>query len=1602
MISIKKLFNLRFLITSLLVFFLSASLHAQEGEDAKNKRVATTSGGWISGGIYASHISVGQNGISTLLFASGDQIEYSSSFGFIQPILEEAEPNNSPVAVATTNAVFFDTEETLVLDGFDPDGDPIEFVITQAPALGELTAGAIDGKYSFKVSDDLTPATGYQDTVKFLVRETEGELLSSEEAIFAFNFNVQDEAHEISSLDVTNISATEKTLDITFSDQRINDNYTLDISYLDLSNRADVTQEEIINEIFPLSSFERNGDVLSISIDINTTDFPYLFETEQVVVEIKVITPSSAFQDDEVFVLTNSQNENGETNTGAVAMRYNRVPLSFETGEVVEVTTSDDGLFFSYASETQTPENTAVAVNIYAIEFGDFSLSNSSIEITTDPARGSITEPVLVKTSDAVAQWVVFYTPDGEDGYTETFGFSISSGERGESASSAAEIEVVAVNDPPSLSEIADIQINEDEASTLSVNYSDVDNELTLSASSSDADNVAVSVSNGELSIVPAADYSGNVNITVEIVEVGTDELYRKQETFEIEVLSVNDAPIVASIDNQSIDEDNVFVYTLEASDVDSNIPLFTYNVTAGEAGQASITVEGSTLTVNPEADFNGTINLSVTADDRLGTNTSVSETETFSLVVNPVNDAPVSSAQIPNQVILDALPAYVIDLGVYFEDVETADADLIYSNNGSGNLFTLAADKDQLTVTPIQGQSGSESVTFTVSDGELTAEQTVLFTVQSSSSDIAAGSIDNITLDEDFSDYSIDLSGVFVDNNDVDAVFSYSLVGLTNLDSNLDGNILSLSSSDNYNGSETIFLIGAANGGSSFTTFSVTVNPVNDAPTLGTLEDQSIQEDASLSNAYITFEDIDNELDELTFTVTSSNSELLVNDDISIIESSTGITIEASPLADAYGSTTLTVTISDGELEASTTFDVSVLSLNDSPVATNEEPTDATEDTEYVIDITSLFNDVDGDALTYTIENNPEWLSVATNELTGTPSNDDVGTNTFSLIADDGSGGSVRRDFSIEVSNTNDAPTLVSEIADISTAEDELLSLLINESQFEDVDGDDLTLSASFTNADWLSFDAVNNRLTGTPTNADVGTIEVTITATDGNGASVADDLTITVTNTNDTPTDLAITGVTVAENSSIGTVIGSFSTTDVDLGDSFTYTLVDGTGDDNNTNFEISNDQLVTASEIDFESTPTFSVRVQTSDVAGLTFSKSVEITVTNVNESPTALDLSATAIDENSGSGVFIADLSSTDQDANDTFSYELVSGEGDTDNESFSIENGQLKTASDFNYETKSSYSIRIKTKDAGGLSFEESATILINDVNEAPTDISLDVNTIAENQDAGSAIGTLSTTDEDNGDSFSYTLVNGNADNDSFSLDENTLLTGESFDFETKNSFSIEVTTTDSEGETFVKTLSIEITNVDEPSISDIDDITFDITDIAETATSSFVIENTGDVDIEVSNISAPEGFSVDQTSLTVALGESATINVTFAPSEAKVYSGEIVVSSTAGENRVNVVGEGTIITSIDDDVLDTAEVQLYPNPARNTVTIDLSLAPAIDKNLSIIDLNGQVMWGIQSVERKVYVDIGNYPVGTYLVRVATEKGVVVKKLMIIK
>lgn len=122
-----------------------------------------------------------------------------------------------------------------------------------------------------------------------------------------------------------------------------------------------------------------------------------------------------------------------------------------------------------------------------------------------------------------------------------------------------------------------------------------------------------------------------------------------------------------------------------------------------------------------------------------------------------------------------------------------------------------------------------------------------------------------------------------------------------------------------------------------------------------------------------------------------------------------------------------------------------------------------------------------------------------------------------------------------------------------------------------------------------------------------------VTYTVTAQNVTITQDWSVFVVVLSNSAPTALELDNMTVAENRAAGTSVGTFMTTDSEIDQTYTYTLISGTGDTNNSDFQIVGDQLQTAEILALADGATRSVLVQTDDGNGGQFPQAFEITVT-----------------------------------------------------------------------------------------------------------------------------------------------------------------------------------------------------------------------------------------------------------------------------------------------------------------------------------------------------------------------------------------------------
>jgi len=217
----------------------------------------------------------------------------------------------------------------------------------------------------------------------------------------------------------------------------------------------------------------------------------------------------------------------------------------------------------------------------------------------------------------------------------------------------------------------------------------------------------------------------------------------------------------------------------------------------------------------------------------------------------------------------------------------------------------------------------------------------------------------------------------------------------------------------------------------------------------------------------------------------------------------------------------------------------------------------------------------------------------------------------------------------------------------------------------------------------------------------------DVTIRATDSQGATFDKTFTILVQNQDEAPENILLSNASLQENNTIGHVIGTLSVVDTEV-DTVIYTLVSGYGD--NASFSIEGDSLKAAVVFNYELKNSYSIKVAATDVSNNVTEKIFQISVTNVNEGPVDIRLSGTNLVENNEINQLVGTLTSNDPEGG-TVSYSLVSG-GDKFN--LSVNNGitQLKTSVVFDYDEAISHTIVVRATNSLNISTDASFTVNI--------------------------------------------------------------------------------------------------------------------------------------------------------------------------------------------------------------------------------------------------------------------------------------------------
>ncbi|MGY6432050.1 tandem-95 repeat protein, partial [Vibrio parahaemolyticus] len=719
---------------------------------------------------------------------------------------------------------------------------------------------------------------------------------------------------------------------------------------------------------------------------------------------------------------------------------------------------------------------------------------------------------VSLDANNGPANGTVSINPDGSVTYTpndnyvgkDTFTYIVTSG--GVSESTTVEVNVTPVNDAPvAKDDIATTQ--EDTAVTIDVlpNDTDVDGDkLSIESVSVPKEQGTVEVVDGKLVFTPAESFNGDAEITYTV----TDGALTDQATVKVTVNAVNDTPVVESnIADQTLTEDFT-PYTIDLntafSDVDNVDGELTFSVSGNSNIQVAI-VNGI-ATITPTADWNGSETLTFTATDPSGE--SVSQPVNFTV-------APVADIVADKATVVEDTSTVIKVLG---NDTFESDGKVVSldTNNGPANGTVSVNPDGSVTYTPNDNYQGTDSFTYIVTSGGVSESTTVSVDV-TPVNDAPVAKDDIATTQEDTA-VTID---VLPNDTDVDgdklSIESASVPKEQGTVEVVDGKLV-FTPAENFNGDAEITYTVTDGQLTDEAKVTVTVNPVNDAPTIKVDAVESITEDAVSTDtvvATLTVRDTDTPEDQLTVSLENNSNGyfVLVGNEVKLTQAGVdAVNNDELNLKDLA----ISASVSDGVNPTANDSDSLIVNrVNDAPTVENAiADQELSEDfATYTIDLNDAFKDSDF-ALNFSVSGNSNVLvSIENGIATISPTADWNGSEALTFTATDLSGESVSQTVNFTVAPVAD---IVADKATVVEDTSTVIKVLGNDT-FE---GDGKVVSLDTNNGPANGTVSVNpdGSVTYTPNDNYHGTDSFTYIVTSG-GVSESTTVSVDVTPVNDAP---------------------------------------------------------------------------------------------------------------------------------------------------------------------------------------------------------------------------------------------------------------------------------------------------------------------------------------------------------------------------------------------------------------------------------------------------------------------------------------------------
>jgi hypothetical protein len=410
---------------------------------------------------------------------------------------------------------------------------------------------------------------------------------------------------------------------------------------------------------------------------------------------------------------------------------------------------------FTFKANDGTVDSNVATVSITVDAVNDLPVASSTLSLITnqDTAISSAlfgfdvegatltyaisSAPTLGTISDFNATTGAFtYTPNASSTGSDSFTFTVHDGVVA-STPAIVGITILAVNHAP-VAFASAITTDEDTATSSTLSGIDSDgNAITYEISSNPAHGAlsGFNALTGAYTYTPTSNYNGSDSFTFTVNDGTVDS---NVATVSIVVTSVNDVPVLGDINDVTSDEGSPVAFTASGSDADEG--TLAYSLSGDVPAGATINPSTGEFSWTPTETQNGTHTFSVVVSDGQGGQTSQSVTFT----INEVNSTPtVQSIAVSTQ--LNA--AKTITLLGADSDIPTQTLTYAISTNPTnGTLGSISGN--QVTYTPNENYTGSDTFTYTVSDGVVSSSEGTV-TITTGNDTPALGEVSNQTVAE-------------------------------------------------------------------------------------------------------------------------------------------------------------------------------------------------------------------------------------------------------------------------------------------------------------------------------------------------------------------------------------------------------------------------------------------------------------------------------------------------------------------------------------------------------------------------------------------------------------------------------------------------------------------------------------------------------------------------------------------------------------------------------------------------------------------------------------------------------------------------------------